>query len=352
MPQMNISRRAVLVGGGTTAVALAGGLLSGQLSGGTARPDGKPEANPQPVVGAFDTSSGEQLLAPAPLMNTTVPQSFAFDDSRGDIYAVQLIQGGLLLRDEQGRITPDMRSAAGDLCVTRLPAPGTGDPEFMYLRGFGHGVSLGVQPHRSGVWIWTESDADPTTGYGRAVARVPFRAETTLDSADPSVVHHRVSPGSSANQPILDMAGGRVMVSYWPAETPSQQWYAVYRTDDFVAGRYTELLKVRQVGRRDSETFQGCTLYGDHAYQLAGNAYTGADGDNPRSSGGNARLTAINLNTGKRAGRATVTAGGGLTYREPEGLAVRLTEPPRLAVGFATGEAGNRMLAIHSFARV
>ncbi|WP_371618496.1 signaling protein [Streptomyces sp. NBC_00454] len=348
MAQLNISRRTLLLGGGTAAAALTGGLFAARFSGAGWITD--PGAEPDsPLVGAFDTRTDQQLLAPTSLMNTTVPQSFAFDDARGDVYAVQLVQGGLRLRGEDRQLPSDQRAAEGDMCVTRLPAPGTGDPQFMYLRGFGHGVSIGVQPHRSGVWIWTESDADPANGYGRAVARVPFREGTTLDSADPSVVHHRVSPGSQANQPVLDMAGGRVMVSYWPADDPSRQYYSVYRTEDFVAGRYTELYKVRQVGRKDSETFQGCALYGDVVYQLAGNSYTAKSGDNPRSRGGNTRLTAIDLTTGRPAGRATLTAGRELPYREPEGLSVRLTDPPRLCVGFGTGEAGGRMLAIHSF---
>lgn len=283
-------------------------------------------------------------------MNTTVVQSFAFDDTRGDLYAVQLVQGGLWLDGERARVPSADRSLNGDLCVTRVPlSGGLNETQFMYLRGFGHGVSFGVEPNRQGVWLWTESDADPETGYGRAVARIPFKAGTTLDSDDPSVRHHRPFPGSTANQPVLDLAGDRVMVSYWTTHKPAQQWYAVFRRDEFAAGRYQPLQAVRQVGRKGSETFQGCTLFGDHVYQLAGTAYTEEDGRNPPSSKGNARLSAMDLKTGEPAGRARVHSASGLSHREPEGLAVRLTDQPRLCVGFAVGDPGERMLTVHSF---
>ncbi|MFD9302310.1 signaling protein [Streptomyces sp. NPDC060048] len=348
MAQFNISRRTMLLGGGATGVALTGALLTGRLSG-AARDRDLPEPPSSPVVGVFDTSADQQLLAPTPLMNTTVVQSFAFDDTRGDLYAVQIVQGGLWLDDEPDRLTSAERSLNGDLCVTRVPVSGNGKTEYMYLRGFGHGVSIGIEPSRSGVWLWTESDADPKTGYGRAVARVPFKAGSTLDSDDPSVRHHRPVPGSVANQPVLDLVGDRVMVSYWTTDKPAQQWYSVYRRDEFLAGRYQELHAVRQVGRKTSETFQGCTLFGDHVYQLAGTAYTGADGRNPPSSKGNARLSAIDLRTGEPSGRARVYAASGLPHREPEGLAVQVTDQPRLCAGFAVGDSGDRTLTVHAF---
>ncbi|MEV7413777.1 signaling protein [Streptomyces sp. NPDC089919] len=337
-----LSRRALLLTGGSAAVAVGGGLLAGRRL-----TDHGPAAGGPEPVGSFDAAATRQVLAPTRLANTTVAQSFDFDPARGDLYAVQIVQGGMRLAGDGRRISGDERTLLGDLCVTRLPARG-GPPEYMYLRGFGHGVSMGVQPGPTGVWLWTESDADPKTGYGRAVTRIPFRPGATLDSDDPSVRHHRPVPGSVANQPVYDAHGDRLMVAYRTPGEAGRQWYAVYRAADFAAGRYEELYAVRSAGRA-GETFQGCTLYGAHVYQLTGNEYTEDDGDNPPAEGGNAVLSAIDLRSGEVAGRAPVTAGRDLPYREPEGLAVRTTDRPRLCAGFATGPSGDRRLTVHSF---
>ncbi|MFJ6937841.1 signaling protein [Streptomyces sp. NPDC101132] len=338
-PRTRLSRRALLLTGGSAAVAVSGGLLAGRLAGG-------PEESSR--VGVFDAADTGEVLAPTRLAQTTVAQSFAFDDTRGEVYAVQLVQGGLRLPGERERFSSEVRARSGDLCVTRVPADG-GDLQHMVLRGFGHGVSMGVQPTRSGVWLWTESDADPTTGYGRAVARIPFEPGAVLDSDDPAVRHHRPVPGSFANQPVYDAVEHRVMVAYQTARKPDRQWYAVYPADSFAAGRYEELYAVRQAGRKPDETFQGCALYGDHVYQVTGNEYTDGEGGNPRSSGGNTVLSAVDLRTGRVDGRAPVAAALSLPYREPEGLAVRVTDRPRLCVGFATGDSGDRRLTVHAF---
>ncbi|WP_328332644.1 MULTISPECIES: phage baseplate protein [unclassified Streptomyces] len=339
--QRKYSRRTALWAG-VSAAAAAGGLAGGRWYA-------EQQAHGD---GTFEAADRSQILAPTALHQTTVPQSFAFDDSRGDIYAVQLAQGGLRLPGEPYRLSSAEREKRGDLCVTRLSAGGRPSGH-MFLRGFGHGVSLGVEPSASGALLWTESQADPATGYGRAVTRFPFRDGAVLDSDHPGLRHHRPVPGSLANQPSVDMAARRVMVSYWtvPAYGRRQQWYAVYAMADFLAGRYEPLHTVPQRGRGAAETFQGCVLYGDRVYQLAGNPYTRASGANPAVSGGNTRVTAIGLSGGPVPAPRRITVAGDLAYREPEGLAVRLAGGPRLCVGFATGSSRARMLAIHSCGR-
>ncbi|WP_405776007.1 signaling protein [Streptomyces sp. NBC_00859] len=340
--QRNYSRRTALWAG-VSAAAAAGGLAGGQWY---ADHRSDRDGTSEPV----DTS---QILAPTPLHQTTVPQSFAFDDSQGDIYAVQLVQGGVRLPGEPRRLTSTERDRRGDLCVTRLSAGGR-TRGHMFLRGFGHGVSLGVEPSAAGALLWTESQAHPETGYGQAITRFAFRDGAVLDSGHPGLRHHRPVPGSVANQPSVDMAARRVMVSYWtvPAYGERQQWYAVYDMDSFLAGRYEPLHAARQRGRGADETFQGCVLHGDRVYQLAGNAYTSVSGTNPADSGGNTRVTAVDLRGGAAPAPRRITSGAGLAYREPEGLAVTLAGRPRLCVGFATGGSRARMLAVHSCGRV
>lgn len=344
--QPKYSRRALLAAGGAGAVALSGGFVGARILSGMS--DDEPEAS----VGDFGLTPSSELLAPSRLRFTTVAQSFAFDDTRADVYVAQLVGGGLRLPGESRRPTSAERARHGDLCVNRLSSGGTLTGH-MILRGFGHGVSFGVEPTGSGVLLWTESQAHPRTGYGLAVTRVPFTDGAVLDSRDPSLVHHRPVPGSIANQPSLDLTARRVLVSYWTADAAGRrrQWYAVHDMDAFLDGRYEPRARTRQRGRGPKETFQGCALHGDHVYQLSGTSYTAASGDNPPGSGGNARVAAIDLRDSGAAISRRTTVARTLEHREPEGLAVRLTDGPRLCVGFATGPVRGRMFTVHGLGR-
>jgi hypothetical protein len=69
-----------------------------------------------------------------------------------------------------GQYRPGGGSSAndnGDLCVTQLDFAG-GQVGHMFLTGFGHGVSIGVEPVGSTSYLWTEVDSPsgtpPTTG--------------------------------------------------------------------------------------------------------------------------------------------------------------------------------------------
>lgn len=345
--QPKYSRRTVLTVGGAGAVALSGGFVGARVLSGPAD-DGKPEAS----VGDFGLNASSRLLAPCRLRYGTVAQSFAFDDTRAEVYAAQLVGGGVRLPGERRRATSAERARHGDLCVNRLASDGT-RTGWMILRGFGHGVSFAVEPTRSGVLLWTESQAHPRTGYGRAVTRFPFADGTVLDSTHPSLAHHRPVAGSIANQPSLDLSARRLMVGYWTvaASGRREQWYAVHDMDRFLEGRYRPLHTVRQSGRGPEETFQGCVLHGDYVYQLSGTSYTAASGGNPPESGGDTRVGAIDVRDGRAAAARRTTVARALGHREPEGLAVRLTDGPLLCVGFATGSPRDRMFTVHALGR-
>jgi hypothetical protein len=67
---------------------------------------------------------------------------------------------------------------------------------------------------------------------------------------------------------------------------------------------------------------------------------------------GNTYLTTVNLNTGTEVDRFLTQAGGTLTYREPEGMSIHLTDPNnestgRLAFGLVSGAAGSRKATIY-----
>ncbi|MFC7977157.1 signaling protein [Streptomyces cinereoruber] len=339
-PGSGPSRRTLLFAG--TAALAAGGLGGLALWGDDRTEDAK---NAPAVAGGFDIARPTRLWRPTALNDTTGPQSLAFDDVRQDVYAVQLVQGGLTLDGEEEPVDADRRKRDGDLCVTRFSRSGERLGR-MYLRGFGHGVSMGVEPRGGTVWLWVESR--PKSGYGRAVARVRFADGAVLDGDDPAVRHHPIAPkGATRVHPAVDMAGERLLVSY---RKGTAHGYTVHRLRDVVADDYTPAHRIARAPYLEGETFQGCALHGDHVYQLTGNPYSKAGGRNPRDSGGNTFVSAVDVRTGAPAGRQRVNADPGLPYREPEGIAVRLTPGPALCMGFSVKTTDRRELALYGFA--
>ncbi|WP_406329893.1 hypothetical protein [Streptomyces sp. NBC_00203] len=98
----------------------------------------------------FDlTAPSTMLLREVWLSGTRVLQSFAFDNTRGHIFAVQLVDGSLQLPGETQTYSGNDRTANEDLCLIRLDTSGR-ILGTMYLRGFGHGVQISVESTNSG----------------------------------------------------------------------------------------------------------------------------------------------------------------------------------------------------------
>jgi hypothetical protein len=113
--------------------------------------------------------------------------------------------------------------------------------------------------------------------------------------------------------------------------------YAVYTIDDLRNRRYhRRLADIAQPG--ELGTFQGYAVYGEYLYLLDGDAYSRT---NPRP--GNAHVSSVSLNGGP-VRRVRTDAGGSLTHREPEGMAVYRTVAgqTRLFLGFASAGARAR----------
>lgn len=346
--QTPFSRRTLLFAGGAVAAGIAASSLAWSQDDEPDEPDATDGQDGRPpIAGEFDIRSGTELLAPTQLFNTTGPQSFAFDDVNGLVYTLQTLQAGIRLSDEDAPVGSADRKDAGDMCLTRLTATGkvTGH---MYLRGFGHGISFAVEPVGKRTYLWVEGKADPKTGYGRSVARTPFKDGGILDTSDSSVTHFDPVPGSSDVSPSLDLAGGRVLVSH---ERSGEQRFAVYQMQDFLAGR-TESAQFVKAGVqvKEEEWFQGCALHGDFIYILTGNPYTDKKGKNPRKSGGNTFISAIDVRTGKAQGRQRVTVAPDLPYREPEGMAISLAGGRAgLCIGFSVKTEERRELTLYRF---
>ncbi|MGW7254879.1 phage baseplate protein [Streptomyces sp. NPDC054834] len=260
------------------------------------------------------------------LREPTVPQSFALDEVNRHLYVLQVTKGG---------------QQAGDLCLNRLDYKGDALGH-MYLKGFGHGVSTGVQNDTDGTaWIWTEADA--LHGYGRGVTRFHFVDGATRTAEDVKIRYP--VKGSKNNQPAVCMATRRIAVRYRLDNVPR---YRVWDLDAFVARDYANpVADLAQTGAHpDPEVpFQGYALCGDHLYQLAGSAYD--DTANPPAGHGNAYLSCLDVHTGALLQQRRTEAGYSLDHREPEGLAVRRSPAPRLCIGFASGEVGARRLSVY-----
>ncbi|MFI8187228.1 Teichoic acid biosynthesis protein C (Precursor) [Streptomyces sp. NPDC085946] len=266
------------------------------------------------------------LWRKATLREPTVLQSFAFDEVNRHLYVLQLRPGG---------------ADRGDLCLNRLDQRGE-RLGHMYLHGFGHGVSMGVQHAPDGtVWIWTEADAKD--GYGRGVTRFRFSHGAVRTRRDVKIRHP--IEGSTHNQPSVCPATGRIAVRYRRDGRPR---YRVWDLDAFTARDYAHALAdLPQTGTHpDPEVpFQGYALYGDHLYQLAGSAYDGTA--NPPARHGNAYLSCLDIRTGALVQRRRTEAGHSLDFREPEGLAVRHRPEPRLCLGLASGPVGARRFSVY-----
>ena len=314
-----ISRRSLLTGG---AAALAGGVLLGAAPAGA-------QTAAAAAGGRFNLSVGaEQWLREVAIKDETVLQSFAFDDAHSRVYLVQRQNG----TDE----------LVGDMTLTQLSYSGvvTG---YMVLNGFGHGVAIGVEPVGSDAYLWTETDANPGSGYGRAIARFRFSNGVSLTPTSSAVQVFRPVSGSTSNTLSIDTLNGRIGVRY---RTSAGMGYRVYDLAAFKAGAFTPLHSFAQTGV-DGETFQGWALYGDYVYQMTGTAYTSESGANPPSGHGNTYVTCLDVRTGALVQRSRTEAAYSLGYREPEGMAVQRTSPPRLMLGFASGATGARKVSLY-----
>ncbi|MFJ2892739.1 Teichoic acid biosynthesis protein C (Precursor) [Streptomyces sp. NPDC087305] len=279
----------------------------------------------------LSTPAVRRLWQKGTLHEPTVLQSFAFDEVHQRLYVLQLRTGG---------------ADAGNLCLNQLDYTGK-SLGHMHLQGFGHGVSMGVQNTADGdVWIWTEAAAKDGSGgaYGQAVTRFHFANGATRTAADVAI--RKPVAHSTNNQPTVCMASKRIAIRYRLANQPR---YRVWDLDAFVARDYSApVADLAQTGTHPdpSVPFQGYALDGDFLYQLAGSAYDSTS--NPPAKHGNTYVSCLDIRTGALVQRSRTEAGYTLTYREPEGLAVRRKPGTRLYMGFASGATGARLFSLCS----
>ncbi|MFJ7048345.1 Tat pathway signal sequence domain protein [Streptomyces sp. JV178] len=325
-----ILKRAVGLGG----VALLGSaVLAGAGSAAAAVASSK----------RFDlTDASDEWFREILLQDVRILQSFSFDNANKHLYTVQLVQAGRQLPGESRTFTGTERETNGDLCVTRLDWQGYIIGR-MYLRGFGHGVSIAAEPSGNSAYLWTETNAladSQNVGYGTKIARFKFANGAVLTPDSHLVSVYDPVPGSDHNTVAIDPVNNRIAHRHRVSGT----WkYSLYDLAAFKARTFTPLATLTQPAVLTGPTFQGYASLGQYLYTLDGTAYT-YDSAGNRTSESNTYLTAIDWNTGTVVQRSLSKAGESLYYREPEGLAVQIPDTAnpaaaRLHIGFGSQES-------------
>ncbi|MCM2575807.1 phage baseplate protein [Streptomyces meridianus] len=345
-------RRALLaLAGGTAAAALLGnapGTAAAQAAGRTPRANRPPHRtrSPRGAGGITDERFGLDgphvpWLTDCTLRHPTVMQSFAFDETHQHLYALQVVPGGVRLPAETRTRPHAARLRSGDLCLNRLTMDGV-LLDHMYLKGFGHGSAMGIEERADGgTVLYTECDAGPASGHGRAVARFAYAPGRVLHGDAPGLDCYRAKPGSTGNSVAVDLAGRRLLLRY---RRNGEHRYALYDLDGFVAELFDPLADFAQPDPGPDLRFQGMALYGDYAYQVLGPATVPA---RRTATGPTTCLTCLDLRTGRvvaETRRETSYAAGPMA---PEGLAVLRSGGPRLCLGFASGPVGARAFAVY-----
>lgn len=309
---MVLTRRGFLRAGGGVLGAAAFGAASGL--------DMRRAFASVPKSQRFDlTQPSYDLFRNMPLHEGTVMQSFTFDNANRRLFVAQLVGG-----------------TTADLCVNQLSFSGD-QLGHMHLQGFGHGVSIGVEPVGSDSYLWTEVDASGE--WGTKLARFKYTAGTTLTNTSSALQKHQPISGVDHTTCAVDPLNNRLVMRY---DDGGRFRFAVYDLAAAASGDFSDkLADIAQPGGLG--TFQGYTLYGSYLYLYDGTAY-GTANPAPPDGDGNTYVTSVDVNTGTVVQRFLTKAGSTLTYREPEGMAIYQTVAgeTRLFLGFASGGTGAR----------
>ncbi|MFD0369746.1 hypothetical protein [Streptomyces sp. NPDC059071] len=284
-----------------------------------------------------------KLLHRRPLHNGTVMQSFAVDPVTGDVYVLQIMEGGLRLDDEAAAVDYPTRKAQGDLCLTRLDQAGA-IRGHMYLRGFGHGVNLGVENRAGEVWLWTEAASTPNSkneGYGTAVVSFAYADGDVVDSG--TARHspaYTPDPAARFITPTVDHSANELVLRYYLGGVTTFARYDLARA---TAGDWQAIQRITPDIPADGTDFQGYASHAGVLYTLKGQSLDAVP------LPGNTYITAFEWATGAQLDHRHVTAGPGLAWREAEGMAVSVRDGvPHLHFGFACEDPGPRTCTILS----
>lgn len=296
----------------------------------------------------FDLSiAASELWREKGLYDNTVIQSIAFDNENQKNYSLQLISGDKTLPGEKDVVSAAKRADNGDLCVTQMDLQGN-IVGHMYLKSFGHGVQFGVEADGKDSYLWTEVDAvsDGSNGWGRRLCRFKFANEAVLTPDSDSLTKYELIANVDRTTCNIDVLNGYLTMRY---RKNGNFRYGVFKLADIKAGKYKAIYDVEQPANLG--TFQGYASLGEYLYLLDGNSYNGTISVPPK---GNTYITAVDLKSGKQMSRQLTTAGSELSFREPEGMAIQITNmkkpsEARLCFSFASGNSGSRKASIYYY---
>ncbi|MFI8520645.1 hypothetical protein ACIGEZ_22890 [Streptomyces sp. NPDC085481] len=282
-----------------------------------------------------------KLLHRRPLKNETVMQSFGIDPVSGDIYVLQIMEGGVQLSGESAPVPWATRLTDGDLCLTRL-SPAGAITGYMYLRGFGHGVNLGVDNRNGAVWLWTETASSPNSrneGFGTAVTSFPFASGTVVDyGSSAHTPPFKPDPAARGVTPTIDRSAGELVLRFNLGGVMTFDRYDLAKA---TAGEWERLQRLSVTLPPEGVDFQGYASHNGVLYTLQG------QGLSKVPLPGNTYITAIEWATGAVLDRQHITAGPGLEHREAEGMTVTVQDGvPHLHFGFACEDPGPRTCTI------
>ncbi|MGW1119576.1 phage baseplate protein [Streptomyces tanashiensis] len=332
---------------------------------------GKTDANGVDLSGVTG-----RLIQTVDLVKGPAPQAIATDTRNGRVFVLQM-ESGSQEDIEQGNMRLNR--------IDRLTGKVEGS---MQLRGFGHGISMGVEPQGDTTYIWTEvgsagaaplhltrKDGKVTAAFGKAVTRFPYSDDTILRADDPALRKFTPPGSTSGTGPSIDpvnnllcvmyhKGGKRTFTRYDLAAAAAGSWVPVGTTfvmsdcdglpEPCVDEEETPAVPARYT-LVDKLVSQGYTVLGDVLYWYQWAPYLVDEDPNTLPADGFpgvAFLTSYDWKDGRRFDRQVVTGADGLTRREPEGVAVEVdpaTQETRLLFGFSNtvpGTTGSRDVTI------
>ncbi|WP_234425770.1 phage baseplate protein [Streptomyces kebangsaanensis] len=377
------SRRSLLAWGGAGALTAA----TVSLGSGTASAAAYPASGSALLVPSarLDLNSpAENWIREKATRGTTIIQAIGYDNVNRHIYLTQVTQGGLQLSGESAPVSAADRNKNGDLTVTKWDMAGN-TLGYMYLRGFGHGASIGVEPVGSKAYLWTEVDSvtiedkpGEFSSRGTRLARFPFVSGQVLNKTSSALTKYTPVPGSTRNGVSIDPVYGRLVVRY--RDTDNVTKYQVHDLDLARLNNWTKPLAAISepsltaipgwpITTYGKPFHQGFASVGRYLYMLHGNSYGSTQTINgqtvviSQTGQGNTFLSCLDLATGDFAPAAPspwvnsvnpchTKAAYTLEYREPEGLAVYVPDIDQpgvfsLGMGFASGASGARRASIY-----
>ncbi|WP_247721041.1 phage baseplate protein [Streptomyces sennicomposti] len=373
------SRRSMLALGGAGALTAATVSLGAGTASAAAYPaPGSALLVPSPRLDL--NSASNNWIREKATKDATIIQSFGYDNANRHIYLVQVTQGGLKLAGESAPVSSANRNLHGDLTVTKWDMSGN-VLGYMYLRGFGHGMSIGIEPVGGSAYLWTEVDAvalSDGTSRGRRLARFPFVNGRVLDSTSADLTTYTPVPGSTVNTASVDPVYGRLVVRF--QDTDGIKKYQVHDLDLARLGIWSEPLAaidepdITAVPGWPLTTYghpflQGYVVVGRYLYMLHGNSYGSTEKINGQNvvisqpNVGNTFISSVDLTTGAfspappspfnvNVNPCYTAAAYTLDYREPEGLGVYIPDLAQpgvfsIGMGFASGPEGARLASIY-----